>query len=447
MEAAAASSDSDRRAMVGDAVAFSVMVGIGETYVPAFALAVGLGDVTAGLVATLPVLAGAVLQLVTPAGVRRLGSYRRWVVACAALQALVFVPLVAAALLGRISTAWLFAAMAAYWGFGMATSPAWNAWVGALVPQDERPRFFAYRARWAHAALFAGILAGGFSLEAAAGGGARPAAFALPFAAAGLARLVSARFLARQSEPEGLARSHRSVGPAEIVGQLRGTDAGRFLAYLLGMQVAVQIASPYFTPFMLGPLQLSYAAFTVLTGIAFLSRIVVLPTLGRVAQRTGTRRLFRYGALAIVPLPPLWLLSDHLAYLIGLQVLGGAAWAALELATVLVFFEGLAERERASILTGFNLVNTLAMATGALLGGALYQLVGGAWTFVAVFGASSAARLLALWLLRGTPAVPPFRRLPILRTLGVRPGGSAIERPILSTVPGPEETPPTTSAT
>ena len=62
------------------------MVGLGETYIPAFVLAAGLGEVAAGLIATLPPLAGAVFQLVTPLAVRHLHSYRRWVVACAALQ-------------------------------------------------------------------------------------------------------------------------------------------------------------------------------------------------------------------------------------------------------------------------------------------------------------------------------------------------------------------------
>jgi len=36
--------------------------------------------VAAGLITTLPLLAGALLQLVSPAGVRRIGSHRRWVV-------------------------------------------------------------------------------------------------------------------------------------------------------------------------------------------------------------------------------------------------------------------------------------------------------------------------------------------------------------------------------
>ena len=58
----------DLRAIVGDGVAFSVMVGAGESYIPAFALAAGLGEITAGLVATLPMLVGAAFQLVTPGG-------------------------------------------------------------------------------------------------------------------------------------------------------------------------------------------------------------------------------------------------------------------------------------------------------------------------------------------------------------------------------------------
>ena len=78
----------DLRLMVSEGVAFSFMVGAGEAYVPAFALAAGHGDAAAGLVATLPMGAGALLQLVTPWGVARLRSHRRWVVLAATGQAL-----------------------------------------------------------------------------------------------------------------------------------------------------------------------------------------------------------------------------------------------------------------------------------------------------------------------------------------------------------------------
>src|SRR5437879_1538537 len=56
----------DLRCSMGDAAACSVMIGVGETYFGAFALALGTGETIAGLVATLPMLFGATLQLITP---------------------------------------------------------------------------------------------------------------------------------------------------------------------------------------------------------------------------------------------------------------------------------------------------------------------------------------------------------------------------------------------
>src|SRR5580698_3932465 len=86
----------DLRSSVGDAAGCGVMVGTGETYLQAFVLAAGLGEVIAGLITSLPQLAGGIAQLICSRGVRFLGSHRRWVVTCAALQGLSFLPLVIA---------------------------------------------------------------------------------------------------------------------------------------------------------------------------------------------------------------------------------------------------------------------------------------------------------------------------------------------------------------
>ena len=135
----------DLRAMLGDGVASSVMVGVGEAYLPAFALALGHGDVTAGLVATVPMLAGALLQLASPAAVGVLDSHRRWIVLCAGLQALCFVPLVIAALAYQMDLAMLFLVASVYWGLGMSTVPAWTTWATSRVPSRRRRRERAAR--------------------------------------------------------------------------------------------------------------------------------------------------------------------------------------------------------------------------------------------------------------------------------------------------------------
>ena len=424
----------DLRAITADGVFFSAMVGLGETYVPAFALAVGLGEVVAGLIATLPMLVGAVFQLVTPWGVRHLRSYRRWVVLCACLQGLSFTPLLIGAALGRIDITWLGIATVSYWAFGMATSPAWNAWVTSLVPVASRARFFASRTRAAQGSLFVAILVGGSVLQWGRDRGSELMFFAFLFGAAMAARFVSARFLARQSEAPGLAATHRALGPREVLASVRNARSGRVLAYLLGMQAAVNVAAPFFTPYMLGPLGLSYAEFMSLAAVAFLARVFVLPILGRIAPQRGTRAILWWGAIGIVPLPVLWTFSDNFTYLLCLQVLSGVAWAALEFATLLSFFEGIEDTERASVLSAFNLANAVAVALGALAGSYLFlNLDGPRGGYVWLFAISAAGRLGMLFVLRG---IQPARRLlgMTLRTLAVRPAAGAIQRPILASV-------------
>jgi len=424
---------SDLRAITGDGVAFSVMVGVGESYVPAFALALGMGNVTAGLVATLPMVVGAVMQLVTPFGVRRLDSHRRWVVACACLQGASFLPLIAAAYWGALSRTLLFATVSLYWAFGMATSPAWNTWVGTLVPAEMRARFFARRNRWAHAALLAGLVLGGAILEAGSREERAMLSFALVFAVACAMRGLSAYFLASQSEPRPIPLGDTRISAAAFVEHAREGGHGRLLVYLLVLQLAVWIAAPFFTPYMLGTLGLSYAQFTSLTGIALAARIAALPRLGRFAHRRGTRRLLWLGALGVIPLPALWLVSDAFAWLLTLQVFAGVAWGAFELATLLSFFEHIPETRRTTVLSMYNLASALAIVGGSLIGTALlrsFDHAGGA--FALVFLVSSSMRVLALFFLRRAPDVSTPDELMPLRTLAVRPSAGAIQRPVLA---------------
>jgi MFS family permease len=424
----------DLRLMVAEGVAFSFMVGAGEAYVPAFALAAGHGELAAGLLATLPMLVGALLQLTTPWGVERMRSHRRWVVLAATAQALSFAPLVAGALLGRLGLVWIFLAAVAYWGAGMAAGPAWNTWVDDLVPIRIRPRFFAARNRAQQAMLFVGLGAVGALLHwASRHGGVSLAVFALPFATAGAARLLSARLLARQSEPHPELPETREITLRAFFGGLRGTPQGRLLRHLLAMTMAVHIAAPYFTPYMLRHLGLSYGAFAMLTAGAFVSRVFALPLLGRAAQRFGTRALLWFGASGVIALPPLWLVSDDLRWLLSVQLVSGVMWASFELAAMLSFFEGIERRERTSVLTLYNFGNAGAIGLGALLGGAFFRfLPADASVYVWLFFVSSAARALALRMLwpLGSLGVPRARI--VLRTLALRPAQGALQRPIVA---------------
>jgi hypothetical protein len=391
----------DLRSIVGDGVFYSVMVGFGETYVPAFVLALGHGPTAAALITTIPMLLGSLLQLAAPFGVERVGSYRRWVVACARLQAAAFLPLVAAALGAPLGVLGIFGVISAYWGFSLATGPAWNAWVETLVPFELRAHFFASRTRWANVALLASLLGASFALLGAQGTPRALPLFAGLFAFASLARFQSANYLSRPSEQPGLARTHDALSPLDSLRRLRGTPAARLLLAMLGLTLGTYVAAPFFTPYMLGPVGLDYTEFTIVTATVFFARIAVLQVLGRVAPRIGVARILSWGAFGVVPLPALWLVSHEIAWLLALQVLSGVAWGAYEYAMLLSFFERIDARSRASVLSLYNAASSAAMALGSLIGAAAFGgLAATAGDYGVVMALSSALRLCAAPFLR-----------------------------------------------
>jgi MFS family permease len=395
----------DMRSSLGDAAGSGLMVGTGETYLPAFVLAAGLGEVLAGLIASLPQLAGGIMQLVAPHGVRLVRSHRKWVVICATVQAMAFVPLALAAWHGSTTTWLVLAAAILYWSAGLASGPPWNTWMGNLIPGCIRPRYFARRTRMQQAAVLTGFLVSGLAIAYGASPKNALAGFALLFGLAVVSRLSSVACLARTSEPDPLPANIRSLRWLALLRRFsRGGEAQR-LSYLSFVQAAAYFAGPYFAPFMLCVLKLSYGEYVVLISAAYVARVLSLPLWGGVAARFGTRRLLWIGGLGIVPSAGIWLFSDRFWYLILVQFFSGAVWAAYELAVSLISVNCVRAEERTSVLTVFNLATTAGMVAGSLLGGGVLIVFGESREiYYLLFAGSSLLRLGALYFLPRIPA-------------------------------------------
>lgn len=414
------------------------MVGLGESYLAAFALACGHGEAAAGLLVAAPMVAGAALQLAAPALAQRMGSLKRWVLLCAALQALTFIPLALGAWSGGLSLTALFALAAAYWAFGLGTGPAWNAWVTDLVPRSITARFFASRTRASQLGTFIGLAIGGILLRYGdrwLPGWPPLAGFAAIFAAACLARAVSVACLARHGERHPLPPGFRAVGFTEFVRRIAAGGEGRFVRYVLLVQFAAQVAGPYYTPFMLEEMRLDYFTYMSLMAVALLGRVVALPFVGMLAKRRGVHVTLRIGGIGVVFATLLWALSQNLTYLYLIQFAAGAVWACYELSVFLLFFDHIPASERTGMLSWYNFLHATATLLGGLIGGWLLQTLGhDGNAYVWVFVASSALRatsLVLLWRLgRVRAEVVPLATRP----LAISPSAGAVDRPIVATL-------------
>jgi MFS family permease len=425
------------RLSLADGVSHSVMLGMGETYVAAFALAMGMSDLVSGLAGTIPMCVGGLVQLLAPIGLARVGSHRRWVVGCATLQALSFAPLVIGALIGRFSPLLLYACAALYWASGMATGPAWNIWIGRLVPAAIRARYFGFRQAAVQVGVLAGLASAGLWLHRATSTRAmEPAlAFAVVFTVAFLARSASTLFLAAHRDVPSPSPDREAASLRASFLLLGTRSYGRLVVFIARVNAAVWVGSAFYTPYLLRHLGYSYDRYMLLIAATFVSKGLALPLFGRLVGRVGPRRMLVLGGMGIAPLPALWLAAEgSFPGLLSVQLFGGVAWAAFELGSLLLFFDVEDELERTGVLTLFNGFNAVAIAGGSIAGGVLLQAAPAPLTYVVVFSTSAALRLLSLILVTGVPDRAWKLAVPALRILGVRPTTGGVAGPVLPSI-------------
>ena len=422
---------------------FSVMVGCGEAYFVAFALAIGMGETLAGLLGSVPLLAGALLQLAGPYAVRALGSHKRWVVLAAGLQALSFVPMIIAAFVGHMPEWLIFVMVSIYWAFNLGGGPAWNTWIGTVVPRQVRAKYFASRSRRAQVVLMLSLIGAGVLLYFgrrhfvdAEGSGSYLLVFAVLFIIAAVARLASTWCHTRVSEPEPLPAGQRHVPIRTFLRGPQAVSGGRLILYMLGVTLCVQVSGPFFTPYMLKGLGFDYLVYAGLLCCSFIGRVVAMPIIGRFAKKHGPAKLLWVGGVGIIPMSAIWVISPSPWFLISVQFASGVMWASYEMATMLLLLESIPSRERTSVLTTQTALNAVLIVIGASTGAIIFRMMGeGTNAYHTLFLTSAALRVGTLILLVRVH-MPEIRRIRpvIFRTMGIRPQFGGIDRPVMPSI-------------
>lgn len=417
------------------------MVGLGESFFVAYALSQGISDFIASLISTLPLVAGALMQLIAPWGIRKVGSYHGWAVSMATLQALALFAIAVATQFSP-SVLLLFSLVAFYWGCGLAVGPAWNSWMSKIVPVRVRTQYFSRRSLWCHLFTFIGLLAGGLILEWGTKHQLLKGTFTFLFSLAGFARLISAYALNQQSQPATDLSEVARGDLTHMFNVFSKSPLRRIMLFMLIFQTATNTSSGLFSPYMLNHLRLSYIEYITLLCAALLARFVTLHFAKSLIKTLSLRGVFLCSLCLIAPVPYLWTLSNSTQWLLLLQAASGVGWGFFELVTFLTMFNDLPAKERPSVLAFFNLLQTSGIVVGSLVGGFVFKSLGhnlAAYEFI--FSASSALRITALAALPGLPwNLIHFKNWVELRPISVRAHGGLLSRPILVRIPFPRRT-------
>ncbi len=372
------------------------MVGAGETYFSAFVLALGKSHVLGGLASTIPMFTGSLLQLVSPAGMRRFGSPRHWVQGCAVVQGTSLLTLAAGAWIGSMPAWLIFTSMAAYWAAALGAAPAWSTWVGHLFPARLRNRYFSFRIRLCNNVQLGFMLVAGGVLYFGEQNDWPLGAFAIILAVAAAARLSSIWYLHHQSDVRLQPSDVQQLSWRGLPSRLFRGDL-RLLLFLSSLQGALFVGGPFITPWLIDSLKMNKVNFTLCLAMVFVSKSLALPVAERLVRRIGAYRLLTIGVTAAAGAAVILPCSTNLVWILAMQALCGMAFAFIELSGFLLQLETLEHDQRPALMSMYMVLNCIAVAIGSLIGaGVLMALGDWPYAYASVFVLSGVLRAAVL---------------------------------------------------
>jgi MFS family permease len=360
------------KAPIRDGVSHAVMLGAGETYLGPYGIFLQATTLQVGLLATLPQLFGAVMQWASALVMDRIGSRRAFICAGAFFQATLWIPIALLPFLagrGPRPVLILLGFLLLYYGANGALTPVWNSLIGDLVHPETRGRFFGNRNRLTGMSTFIALLLAGGTLNLFQREGIAQAGFLIIFILAGLARLNSARWLARYDDPEFHLSPEQVFTFLQFLKRSPHSNFAKFVFFVAAINFGVAFSGPYFALYMLRDLQFTYLEFTAVTATATITQFLTVRYWGRLSDRFGNKKILNVCGWGVTLAPMLWLISSNIAYLMLIQTYVGLVWAGFSLASANFIFDAVSPPKRARCVAYQGLVNGACIVAGSLAGG------------------------------------------------------------------------------
>ena len=358
------------KSITADGMAYSVMAGLGDAYLPAALVYLGATNFWIGMLTAMPQLFGGAAQVFSLTLLRIVKDRKLIVMAGALFQALSWLPVIALLIWpNEFSVPLIIFFFSLGAGTSLMTNPVWSSWVADIVEQNERASFFANRNRLMQVMLFVATFGGGMLVAQLQVYYAAAAAFGIVFCVSFLARLASAFFHSRTAGVPYEIKLMNEIQMKHLFLLPSYKNELWFLAFVALMNFAVQFSSPFFTPYMLNNLGMGVVEFGILTALSIITKIICFPYWGKAIDRFSNRSVLIATAFMAPLVPLLWLFSGNFWMLAAFQVFSGFIWAGYDSAMFNSALSLVSRELRPSFISKYNAFGCIANAAGAIAGG------------------------------------------------------------------------------
>jgi MFS family permease len=394
----------------------TVHIGLtGGAFLTGYALMLGAGDVSLGIMAAIPFAAQA-FQLASAYLTARTGKLKVFAVSGAALGRLSwifalllpFLPFAPGPLRVYAFLLFLFVSSA----FLMMTYNAWAVWMSDLIPQRLRGRYFGIRNVVVVTVNLVVTVGGGRTLDAFKARGAQAEGFAVLFGVAVGAAAVAGLLLSRQPAIPPAAAPPAEVFWHRVAEPFRNANFRRVLRFFAAWSFSWAIPLAFWNVYMLTYLKMSYFQVALFGGITSLTGAAGNRLWGAVGDRAGNKPVLALCAAAVGLLPLFWLTTrpDFIYPVWAIAVWAGVSWAGVNLVAFTMPLALSPRPSRTYYIAAFGLVTGAATFVASTLGGLMARAAGGyEWVIGGVvfinyhllFALSSVGRLASVLLLKG----------------------------------------------
>ncbi len=380
-----------------DGIFAASMIGLVTDYITPYALALSATNSQIGILAAIPSLIAAFVQLKSADLIERAKSRKKIVNTFVLLQGLTFIPIIIIPyLFNQHAVLFLVLFFTLFSSFGAIAFPAWASLMSDYIPHKSRGRYFGWRSKiMGIVTVLSGFLAGAI-LHITKDN--QLLGFSIIFSLALITRLICFYFLTKISELPFRIKEEAYFSLFNFIKRKDESNFAMFTFFVATFSFCVSIASPFFSVFMLRDLGFNYLTYTLIVTTVPIAHILFIDRWGKEADRVGNIKVLRATSIVAVILPSLWIINHSPFYLIFIQVIGGLVWAGFNLCAINFIYDSAVPEKRARCVAYFSFCNGLAICLGALLGGFLVNILPPLFSYnlLSLFLLSSILRLFVV---------------------------------------------------
>jgi MFS family permease len=272
--------------------------------------------------------------------------------------------------------------------------------MGDIVPENIRGSYFGKRSFILGIVSFLTTFSAGLLLNFLSPTIGTIITFSIMFAIAFLARLGGIYFFTKMEEPELVLKENprsKDYNFKKFISKITTNEYGVFVMYLCLFGFAVNIASPFFSVYMLKNLHFSYTQFTIIASASIISSFITVLFWGKYSDKYGTKNVMLLTGFLIPLVPLLWIFTTNFKILFIIEMFSGIVWAGFNLSSSNYVYDATDPANRTKNVAYLNILRGLFVFGGAILGGYMTNHLPSLWFASAipvVFLISFALRLL-----------------------------------------------------